>query len=100
MELEQFVTENIGFVAFSAGLDASDLDTQNQVKNLMESAIEDMIQNGVAESNIVTKKLALIALVQYVVDNQTSTPGGFVTSNAYQSNVQKLRYLPVVESAS
>jgi len=100
MTLEQFVDENVNHVAYAAGLDVSDIDTKNQVKNLMESGIEDMISNGVSEEIIKTKKLAVIALVQYVVDNMTTTPGGFITSKVYQSNVQKLKYLtvPVAET--
>lgn len=98
MSLEQFVIENISHVAFAAGLDSSDEDTKNQVKLLMESGIEDMISNGVSEQIITTKKLAVITLVQYVIDNMTSTPGGFVSSKVFQANVQKLKYLPLPES--
>ena len=100
MEIQQFITENVNYVTFSAGLDASDLDTINNVQKLMESCVEDMILNGVAESNITSKKLALTALVQYVVDNQTSTPGSFAASKAYYANIQKLKYLPVEESVT
>lgn len=78
-------------IAAAVGYDISDESSRNYIKALVDAGIADMQYSGVSDDVINASPLVVTTLIIYVSDNLNMTPGNFVTSSMYISNVIKLR---------
>jgi hypothetical protein len=93
--IQTFIDNNKEKITGLVGFDSTSTNDVEYIESFIEAGIEDMQEAGVSDDVIVTKKLSIVTLTQYIMDSLQETPGNFKTSAMYIQNVQKLKYMVV-----